>query len=223
MLFTRVIAVITIALAAPFLPYPRPAVKDVAPPNDCVRYYKAECRNWRLAMWLPSIGEAFELPRGAHATTIPFSDGFIYQDVLPKGRAWNAAEGGPRLGTDFVYGNAGPPRGTVVYDANQHIAFYGQGCCAWHSTVLAAMVPPPPLAVQNASLGNIKTVHELALGQTQERVERIYGAATPFAIRNMPNVSMLAYKHIIAGTCEQDERIAFLHDRVIYIELTDGC
>lgn len=219
----HVVAVISMLIATLFLPYSHPSSREVMPPDNCSRYYGKMCANWRLATWLPSMGEPLQLPRGVEPAIVSFSDEFVYHDVAPKKPAWTPPEGGPKTGTEFVYGNAGPPKGIALYDTADHIAFYVQGCCAWHGTVLAAMVPPPPLPVQHAPLRDVKTVHGLALGETRTQVERLYGRGTPFAVPNMPGVTVLAYKHVIKSPCEQDQSIGFLHDRVVYIELTNGC
>lgn len=83
----------------------------------------------------------------------------------------------------------------MLYDAAHGIAFFTQGCCAWHSTVLAAGIAKPPVQVVRRTLLNVHTVHGIALGQTIAQVESIYGTTTSHAIGQHSQLRMLSYYH----------------------------
>jgi hypothetical protein len=205
------------------IPYPQqPERGDIKPPDDCARYLGHACDNWKLAAWLP------ELNSGGHSTTVPFTDGFIIDGRLPQGPSFAGTQGSPTAGTPFTYGKAGPPRGVALYDAQHRIALYGQGCCSWHSAVLAAGVEPPPLAVEDRSLIAIRTKRGLYLGMTTQQALRLYGNALPETARGVPGVVVRAYRHPIlfppySMPCQQDMDLGFYRDRLIYIGFTNAC
>jgi hypothetical protein len=194
---------------APPIHYRTATAADVRPISECRRYYRAVCNNWRIAEWLPSvIADGFEPWRQNKASSIDFTDGFL---SYPQG------------GTPFVYGESGPPRGTAVYDYTHAIAFYSQGCCAWHETVLAARVKAPPMRVADRNLRYVHTVHGIALGDTFKHVEALYGSAVPQSIPREPGMTLLSYVHMTGKTCGQFQNFAFLRNRLVYIELLNGC
>lgn len=205
-------------VTALLIPYPQvPLRGDIVPPDDCPRYLGQACNNWKLATWLP------ELEGAQHPTTVSFVDGFVFDGRRPHGLSFVDRQGSPTTGTPFTYGKAGPPRGFALYDARHHIAFYGQGCCSWHSAVLAAGIKPPPVTVENRSLGGIRTARGLYLGMTAEQALRLYGNAKPEALRDVPGVVVRSYHHMIAYPCEQDVNLGFYRNQLIFIEFYNGC
>lgn len=199
-----------------------PAI-DVEPPSDCERFYHDVCKNWRIGEWLPTLIDGFEPSRRGETSTVNFMDGFVYEGKLQRAKGWAELQGQPADGTPFVYGKAGPPKGTVVYDYADAIAFYSQGCCSWHSTVLASDASAPPVQVVNRNLRNIHTVHGIALRDTPAHVESIYGKATPQRVPRQSQMKLLSYAYSTGGGCGQFQNFVFLHDRLVYIELLNGC
>jgi hypothetical protein len=209
--------------AALSIPYPQPTnVAMLVPPADCGQYLGGSCKNWKLATWLPELGPRLGISE--HATAVPFVDAFISDASADAGLL---EQGSPKAGTPFSYGKAGPPRGVAMYDAEHHVAFYGQGCCAWHSTVLAAGVQAPPISVENRPLTGIRTTRGLYLGMTTQQALAIYGPAPTAPVKDVPGVVTRSYRHAMpppaSPTCEQDMTLGFLGDRLVYIELSNAC
>jgi len=199
--------------APPLVQYPTLSPSAVRPPSDCKKYYHNVCNNWKIGEWLPTPIEGFEPWRQDLTTSVAFTDAFLYR----------GKHNSPDDGTHFVYGNAGPPKGTVVYDYARGIVFFSQGCCAWHSTVLAADIGTPPVPVVNRSLHDVRTVRGIAIGDTIARVESIYGKARLEHAQRAAQLQMLFYYHGFAHGCGQSQDFGFLHGRLVYIELLNGC
>jgi hypothetical protein len=214
-----------ILAAALLIPYPQvPASADMVPPDDCARYFKNACDYWKLATWLPG------LEAGAHATGVSSLDGFVFDGHYPHDTSFAETQGSPISGTRFTYGKAGPPKGVAIYDARDHIAFYGLGCCSWHAAVLAAGVAPPPLPIMERPLSGVHTARGLSLGMTMQQAVHIYGHATPDQVKGVPGVSVLSYHHAIPPRppstymeCVQYATLGFYRDRLIYIGFYNGC
>jgi hypothetical protein len=183
------------------------------PPSYCKTYYHSACNNWKIGAWLPAPIEGFEPWRKGVASHIAFTDHFVS----------GGEPASPDDGTFFVYGSAGPPKGSVLYDDADSIAFYSQGCCAWHSIVLAAGLRRPPVHVQQRSLRNVRTARGIALGQTMDRVESVYGKTAVQTIAHNASLRMLSYYHSFGNTCGQFQNFGFVQNRLVYIELLSGC
>jgi len=207
------------------IPYVQsPDLGDIAPPSDCAHYLGVACDNWRLATWLPELGP--DLGIADHATPVTFTDGFIFDGHMPSGKSFAGAQGSPTTGTPFTYGKAGPPRGLAIYDSRRRLAFYGQGCCAWHSAVLAAGVKPPPVSVEDRSLARIRTERGLYLGMAMRQALQLYGNAPSVRLENVPGVTILSYSHKMpppSTPCEQNMTLGFYHGQLIYIGFTNAC
>jgi hypothetical protein len=162
-------------------------------------------------------------PIGVGRTPGSFTDGFIIDGRHPKGPSFVGTQGAPMAGTPFVYGNAGPPRGYAWYDSGHRIAFYGQGCCAWHEVALAAGAPPPPVPVADRDLSNVATEHGIKLGMSVTQVEAIYGKSTPYRVRGFPTFSAISYVHTIDKNCVQGQIFAFDRNALVFIHFYDGC
>jgi hypothetical protein len=134
---------------------------------------------------------------------------------------------GPRDGTFFVYGTAGPPNGHVVYDPAHHLAFYREGCCSWADAVAAADAPPKTVVARD--LRTLSTMRGVRLWQTEARVMSIYGKSTPLPVTGHPELSLLAYTSsqrfdaYHQARCTQDENFFFRDDRLILIALLNAC
>ena len=214
-LVTLILALVTNALAV--------VTPKAAPTNspDCVKFYHQACSE-AIGKWLPEMGRWYD----SKSTPVPFTDAFVYEGRKPK---WTSAPYAgwasviPRDGTFFVYGNAGPPKGVLVYDYSRQIAFYEQGCCAWHEVVAAAGVSPPPKRVVSRNLSSLHTVRGVALGQTVGDVLRRYGRAPVVVARRRPLIERLSYEHMFDKNCGQNENFVFKNNRLIYIALLNSC
>ncbi len=181
-----------------------------------------------IGAWLPSYGDSNNPWLEGHAAFIHRRDGFAYEGraLGLDGRFGEA----PRDGTFFVYGNAGPPKGYVVYDPAHRIAFYGQGCCSWFDLVAAANVPPPPKPVVRRDLSALRTVRGVRLGMSPSDVMSVYGRARFTPLRTHRRMHLLAYTTWPPATtlathasCEQFENFYFRGGRLVLIQLGNGC
>ena len=199
------------------------AAPPATPPDavveaQCRQYFKSAVCSEALGRWLP------HLPAGAdavHKTPTAVFDGFRGTRLLTRSFGASAPSA-----TFFVHGNAGPPKGTVVYDRRDGTAFYGQGCCTYFETVLAAGAPPPPVAVANQTLTQVRTDSGIRLGDPPARVVRIYGHATLAPVPSRPELRVLAYENAHPrkrGVCAQDQTFAFKGGRLVLISLYNGC
>lgn len=184
---------------------------------DCRRFYDGACSE-AMGAWLPTFGFASDHLKSA--TRVRQRDGFVYEHQKR-----------PFDGTFFVYGNAGPPKGRIVYDYAHHIAFFVQGCCSWQDVVAASTDVPPPKHVVSRDLSGLHTVRGVRLGMTTTAVLHIYGHSNVLSVAHAEGVRMLAYttwptKDIMKSIdpeCGQFEIFYFRHDRLILIQLGDGC
>jgi hypothetical protein len=200
--------------AAPPTPPPDSVVEA-----ECRQYFKHVVCSEALGRWLP------HLPAGAdalHKTPTTVFDGFRGTPGMTQ-RSFGASA---PAATRFVHGNAGPPRGTVVYDRRHGIAFYGQGCCTYFETVLASAVTPPPLTVANRTLTQVRTDSGIRLGDPPARVMGIYGSATPARVAFRPELRVLSYENPHPGkrgACVQQQTFAFRAGRLVFINVYNGC
>ncbi len=195
-------------------------------PPDCVKYYHAACSE-ALGAWLPTfaLSNAF----WDDATRVSKRDAFAYKDVRPTSSDLLGMSG-PSDGTFFTYGNAGPPKGHVVYDYAHGITFYDQGCCGWRD-VVEAYAAPPPKRVVNRDLRALKTLRGIALGMSAQEVRRTYGPASLKRVSAKDGVSVLSYTTwpprrqvtIVKSPCGQFQNFYFKHDRLVLIQLGNGC
>ena len=181
-----------------------------------------------IGSWLPSYSESNNPWLEGHAGLIHRRDGFVYEGrtLGLDGRFGEA----PRDGTFFVYGNAGPPKGYVVYDPAHRIAFYGQGCCSWFDLVAAANAPPPPKRVVHRDLSGLRTVRGVSLGMSPAEVMSIYGRVKFAPLRAHPRMQLLAYttwppvtKLATGSGCGQFQNFYFRARRLVLIQLGNGC
>jgi hypothetical protein len=155
----------------------------------------------------------------------------VHDEVVdPRGRGGPAFLGQRDVlnGTWFVYGNAGPTKGSVVYDPVHHIAYYGEGCCAWHHVVIAANVQKPPKSVATRALTGLKTKRGIALGDPPSRIRSKYGAAPLLPIAGRTNEATLAYIRVIQppkpfSPCEEANTFLFERGRLVAMDFTNAC
>jgi len=185
----------------------------------CRKYFKHSVCSEALGRWLPYLG-ADDGPLVSRTPTHIF-DGFR---KTAKTSAWAFSAYAP-IGTSFSHGDAGPPRGSVVYDRSHRIAFFGEGCCSYFSVVLAADVTPPPVHVEQRDLGNVTTDSGVRLGDSPAKVMRVFGVAPLQPIPGRSDMQGLRYEN---GTppkplCTQRDTFGFTHGRLTVVEIYDGC
>lgn len=179
-----------------------------------------------MGRWLPTFGSGW----WKQSTHIDRRDRFNYSNGHPLSSD-RFEDQGPHDGTFFVYGTAGPPNGNVVYDPIHRVAFYQQACCSWSEVVAASGVPKPPKPVLARDLSALATVRGVRLGQTEVEVMKIYGSASEYVVDGHPGVRVLAYTTAPAhrsgsqavSDCGQTQNFFFRDNRLILIQLGDGC
>jgi len=187
----------------------------------CRPYYGSACSD-AVGLWLPQFAQVGAGPAAAPTTVV---DRIV--DPASRGDAGFLGRQGPVDGTFFVYGNAGPPKGNVVYDRVHRIVFYDEGCCAWHHVVLASNVGPPPKPLASRSLLKLRTALGIKLGDLPSRIRATYGPAPSHAVSGRPNEQLLRYVRPLdakrAPTCEATTTFLFDRGRLIGIDLEHAC
>ena len=197
-----------------------PAPRDAAIEADCRATFKHAICSEALGRWLPNVAYAAE--RDLPKTPTAVFDGFRGTRGTTQQSFWAYAP----AATFFVHGNAGPPRGTVAYDKRHRIAFYGEGCCSYFSTVLAADVSPPPVTVVGAALTETRTDAGIRLGNAPADVTRVYGDAPLQRVTEHPGLQLLEYENAHPkkpGPCVQQQTFAFRSGKLVLIRLYNGC
>lgn len=195
-----------------------PPTSDSAIEAECRRYFKHAVCSEALGRWLPA---ELDDDRTVRQPTRAF-DGFHGAGTVPS----QAFAARMPAGTAFVHGSAGPPHGTAVYDRRHRIAFYGEGCCSYFTTVLVAGVSPPPVALANRDLVNVRTDMGIGLGDSSAAVMRVYGPAALRSVGGRPSIRVLSYENakLPKGMpCVQRQTFGFRNDRLLSIELYNGC
>jgi hypothetical protein len=211
-------------------PLPTPTLDQYSVFSDCDKYFPHyACQiGPDIGRWLPRFGYAWDLAREEHAPRITLHDYFIYgprpKKVYPLATGWASG------GSFFTYGNAGPPRGHVIYDRRHKIAFYNEGCCSWHTTVAAIGIAPPPKRVVDRDLSALHTKYGVRLGDSPARIKSIYGRGTLWSIPGHPGFQRLLYSAPLPpppppmhNACGLTYQFIFKHGRLIYIEMLGGC
>lgn len=217
--FSGLFLAVTIAAALKPLPKTLPTESP-----SCREFFHDACSE-ALGRWLPVLSDPFaSFDESTVVKRIAFSDAFIYENRMPQPtRFWGLQNWGPPDGTFFVYGNAGPPKGRVVYDYAHEIAFYDQGCCAWHEVVLTKGFPAPPKRVVDRDLTRVRTVRGIALGQPVSTLLRIYGTTKPTRISKQFDLELYRYYHTFDKNCGQGENFVYKNGRLVYIQLANSC
>ncbi|MDQ6780458.1 MAG: hypothetical protein M3Z37_04805 [Candidatus Eremiobacteraeota bacterium] len=196
--------------------------------HACAELYGASACVPVLTAWLPSLGDPDNWWWHGKATRIHDRDGFRYGDESASRQIFGLTL---KQGTFFVREAPGPPKGRVIYDAAHRIALYEEGCCTAYKSVAADHVPLPPRKIVDRDLSQLKTVRGLQLGDSMERVLKVYGPSRALKLSANPGLVILAYttwppfgvESILKAPCGQVENFAFRHERLVYIEFGDGC
>jgi len=177
----------------------------------------------QLGAWLPHLAGAVYGPYQKGGTESPLSDWFLYPGAPADDQ--HIFGNGPQDGTSFVYGRAGPPRVHVVYDATHRIVYYSEGCCSSGTTTLAANILPPPHPVVSRDLTGLRTYRGIALGDSPEQVELIFGKAILRTIQKDPTESVLSYyyRYPESYSCGRERNFLFVNGRLTMIEYRHGC
>lgn len=177
-----------------------------------------------------AAGLRFSSDFWAGATYVSQRDAFVYEGEPTESGDYLGFQG-PADGTFLVYGDAGPPKGRIVYDYAHRIAFYEQGCCSWHD-VVAGYAEKPPAAVVDRDLRPLKTVRGMHLGMTSAEVTFIDGPATEQRVPRYEGVYVLSYTtwppgsinaKVVHTPCGQFQNFYFRDDRLVLIQLGNGC
>jgi hypothetical protein len=211
-----------------YIAFGAPCLGDQSPysvPPDCYQYFKDACSP-KIGAWLPRVpgepawfSEAHTNPTTAHDE--------IGDDAGNKKSTLERSTG-PKNGTPFVYGMAGPPRGTLVYDPAARIAYYDVGCCAWHDVVVSIARSPPPKTVVERSLRALRTHRGIALGVTPQAVRVVFGPAALTAVSGHANEGTLEYAEPLHGasvssTCVESYAFLFASGRLAAIDYGAAC
>lgn len=178
-----------------------------------------------MGAWLPRVPQS-AMSEGTRPSTTS-----VHDEIIDPAGVGGPAFLGQRSvfsGTDFVYGKAGPPKGSAVYDPVHRIAYYAEGCCAWHHVVLASNVDAPPKHVATRILTGLRTRRGIALGDSPERVRATYGPAPLRPAPRRIEEATLAYIRVIRfpkpySPCEEANTFLFQHGRLIAMDFTDAC
>ncbi|HZX68032.1 MAG TPA: hypothetical protein VFE70_04060 [Candidatus Elarobacter sp.] len=213
------LAFVVLSLPASILAAGASPTSDTATEALCRKYFKHTVCSEALGRWLPHV-EA-DGGRSAPRTQTRIFDGFRKTAETTE---WPFSAYAP-TGTAFSYGDAGPPRGSIVYDRRNRVVFYGQGCCSWFSVVLAANVASPPVALADRNVSRIATDSGVHLGDSPASVMRVYGSAQLQRVSKHPEMQLLLYENSTPPKplCVQQQDFGFTHGRLSYIDVYDGC
>jgi hypothetical protein len=193
----------------------------------CLNSFHAACSE-AIGAWLPVVSFSSDPLLAGHAKRLSARDGFVYENEKPSAPEFLGYQG-PDDGTFFAYGDAGPPKGRVVYDYRHHVAFYEQGCCSWHD-VVAAEASPPPKRVVSRDLTALRAVRGISLGMTIAAVTAIDGAARPYTVPQLVDMQVLSYTTCLQASSVnvplpygQNDNFFFLNGRLVLIQFGNGC
>ena len=189
----------------------------------CRPYFASACSE-AIGRWLPRVPNANIAVKLAARTTV--HDRIV--DAAGSGPLTFLGMRGVFKGTFFVYGSAGPPQGHAVYDPGHRIAYYDEGCCSWHSLVIASNVKPPPKTIMSRSLIGISTNGGIRLGDEPSLVEETFGHAALRPVVRSSYQRTLSYYRVVTlskpySACEERTTFLFDHDRLAAIDITDEC
>jgi hypothetical protein len=130
--------------------------------------------------------------------------------------------------SEFYYGHKIANRIGILYDPAHHIAIYQLGGHAWTQTVVASHMPAPPIAkpVLTADLSALRTHRGIALGDSSEKVKRVYGLARNLRTIGLPELLRLSYEtpiNTINSPCENNDEFIFKNDRLISMIFVWAC
>ncbi|MEA2785000.1 MAG: hypothetical protein QOF71_1104 [Candidatus Eremiobacteraeota bacterium] len=197
-----------------------PSARDAAIEAGCRSAFKHAICSEALGRWLASTTDT--AVRALPKTPTAVFDGFrgTPRTTQRPFRSYAPA------GTFFVFGSAGPPRGTIVYDSRHRTAFFGAGCCSYFTTVLVSGASPPPVTVAAAALTGTRTDAGIRLGDSPADVIRVYGNAPLQRVAEHPGMQLLEYENPHPkkpGPCVQQQTFAFRSGKLVLIRLYNGC
>jgi len=178
-----------------------------------------------IGKWLPRVPQS-AITEDTHPAPTNVHDEIV--DPAGAGERGFLGQRDVAKGTEFVYGMAGPPKGSVVYDPVHRIAYYAEGCCAWHHVVVASQVDAPPKHVVTRDLSGLKTRLGIGLGDRPLRIRGIYGPAQLRTVSGRSGEETLAYIRIIHfpkpySPCEEANTFLFAHGRLVALDFTAAC
>ncbi len=181
-------------------------------PPICVQYFHDACSE-ATGQWLPQFATPDTF--WDDATHITQRDSFTLST---------------NSGTPVVF-TINLQKARVTYDRAHRIVFYETGCCSWEEIVLAYQSTLAPKSLMNRDLSTLKTARGVRLGMTPGAVIGIYGAAKPQFVKGHGRVSVLAYttwppRNKLSKThseCGQFQNFYFRNDRLVEIQLGNGC
>jgi hypothetical protein len=110
-----------------------------------------------------------------------------------------------------------------VYDPARRLAYYGEGCCAYHRAALLRVRVAAPLGVPRRDLGAMQTERGIRLGMTVAQVERREGPAPRTMGPTRNGRTALAYWSPVGTQCVQERTFVFARDRLQAIHVIEGC
>jgi hypothetical protein len=193
---------------------------------SCRPYFGDACSE-AMGRWLPRVPNASlaDTSKDKPAKT-PVTDSIV--DPAGSGDQRFLTMRGVVGGSRFVYGEAGPPRGHAIYDPVRRIAFYDEGCCAWHHVALVSGASAPPKAIAMRSLAGVRTARGLRLGDPSAKVLAIFGSAAPQSVPGHANEKTLTFERDIINPkpdspCEETMTFLFLLDRLTAMDFGEAC
>ena len=200
----------------------KPTMSDAAIEKRCRAFFRNEVCSEALGRWLP-------IPRVMQSDrwTQPWTATHVYDRVREAAYTIERPNHSyyPR-GTSFVYGEAGPSRGSVVYDSVHRLAFFSKGCCSYNTVVLASGVSAPPVPVTEHDLTGARLVSGVALGASVSQVLAMHGTTSLEHLPTAPGMGFLMYENTSppkGGGCVQRQIFGFVAGRLSVIELYNGC
>jgi hypothetical protein len=163
---------------------------------------------------------SFEAPATTNKTVV--------RDALtgyggPHGVFGRPPAGGPLDGA--IYGfQVGSDKWRVVYDPVNHLAYYGESCCAYARDVLMRVTSAAPHRVPRRDLSEMGTARGIRLGMTTAQVKAREGPAPRKTRAARSGRTALAYWSSLDGkTCVEERTFVFAHDRLQAIHVVEGC
>lgn len=141
----------------------------------------------------------------------------------PHGIFGRPPAGGPLDGA--IYGfQVGSDKWRVVYDPANHLAYYGESCCAFGRDVLMRISTAAPHGVPRRDLSAMRTVRGVMLGMTAAQVKALEGPAPRKLRPGRSGRTALAYWSTLDGkTCVEERTFVFAHDRLQAIHVVEAC
>ena len=177
--------------------------------------------------WLPFYVDGLDASRRHAATIVSLAhvDRFVYHGSV-LGLMWDGLE--PSDGTSaLVQWPGGYGKGRIVYDYAHDLVFYKVACCSLGEQVLARSAQRPSRRLPNADLSRVRTSRGIALGDSMAEVRRIDGNAASLRVPSHADLRMLSYAALRTGLpnpeCGEWQTFVFRSDRLISIELDNGC